>query len=526
MKRRTIAVAAAAILLPLCALTLFTPTYRTNDDVAMRLMAEGRFVPGSEPLPWLLFINVIVGKILATAYTFAPQIPWYDLLLGAMTVVGAAVLFDTWCGSGRWLDIAWACLFAVFFLLPILVRVQFSLAAMTCAAAGVALLARGKLPLGIALFVAGSLVRFEGAVLIALLGVALAIPIVKERGRAVIAGAAIALTLAVIGFAVNLLAYRQTTGWSTFYEFNLHRSRLSEYLDPERVPPDGWNRLARETGWSRNDFQMLQNWFFIDPDVFSLQKVRDADRLLHDAQQRGEPSATFTFFKSTWLVFALFTAFVVSRGAAPRLLFYLLATTLILALFIAFIAFVSKAPPPRIFWPMLILAAAAIAIAAPRWERPVPRAVSIVALALGVTITIVQTRAVAIDAATHRDAIEGMRADVEGLQRTGANLFVLHAYHFPFEDYWLPLHPQPTPPFPFIALGASARTPPVEDFLKRTGRADLLTSLCSDPSLLLVTAPPTLPMLVTFMREHHGMNVQFTPLFTGKRTQAWRCGRV
>jgi hypothetical protein len=55
----------------------------------------------------------------------------------------------------------------------------------------------------------------------------------------------------------------------------------------------------------------------------------------------GSPTATRTFFKSTWSCVRASVTFVVARGGAPERLLYLLATAIVLAVFIAFIAFVS-----------------------------------------------------------------------------------------------------------------------------------------------------------------------------------------
>ena len=102
---------------------------------------------------------------------------------------------------------------------------------------------------------------------------------------------------------------------------------------------------------------------------------------------------------------------------------------------------------------------------------------------------------------------------------------MLHANAFPYEDFWQPMHTEKAA-FDFVGLGASARTPPVQGFLARSGRSDLPWSLCNDPSMLIIAAERIPPMLVTFVREHRGVNVQFTKTFEGKEITAWRCQRI
>src|SRR3954462_15352625 len=107
MNARSAAPIVAAVLLPLIAVTLFTPFYQTNDDVTMRLLAEGNFVPGGKPVPFLLFINVVIGKLLAAAYSLIPGVPWYDLVLGASLIAAAAALVVVWIGSEERRDLLW-----------------------------------------------------------------------------------------------------------------------------------------------------------------------------------------------------------------------------------------------------------------------------------------------------------------------------------------------------------------------------------------------------------------------------------
>lgn len=540
-----IATVAIVALLPVAALALFTPFYQTNDDIAMRLLAEGNFVPGDEPLPFLMFINVILGKVMALAYQLTTAVPWYDLILGGSMLVAGAALVSVWIGSGKLHEIVWAALLAAFFLLPNFVSVQFSLAGMGCAAAGVALIATGRPRLGVALFFLGSLIRFEGAVLIAIEGAALALPLLVTRGRdaedrvprrKAIVAAALAMLLAAGAFVVNQTAYRRSSGWQDFYEYNLLRSRLNEYITPERLTGDAIPRLTKEVGWTNNDFALFRDWFFTDPQLFSLEKVRKAERLFYGAAnqptedwrkvrtERAKEMAKGFFLETRW-AFLLMGALVLAYGLRPKLLLYLAALTFTLAALIVGISLSLKAPPQRIFWPMLIMAATMLVLAARRWGRPMPHVAMLVAMLLGVYAITLALPPLRKESEARRLAAEAVHADVDALRRTGATFFVLHANAFPYEDFWQPMHTEKAA-FDFVGLGASARTPPVQGFLARSGRSDLPWSLCNDPSMLIIAAERIPPMLVTFVREHRGVNVQFTKTFEGKEITAWRCQRI
>jgi hypothetical protein len=555
-RHQTLTLLLATAALPLLALTLFSPFYQTNDDVAMRLLSEGKFAPGAGPTPFLMHVNIVLGEVVSLANRLLPRLPWYDLVLGASMTAAAAALMAVWLGSGTRIEKIWTVVFALFFLLPAFVSVQFSLVGLGCAAAGIALVAIAAveplerqtrhlhLVLGAGLFTWGALVRFEGAVLMAIEGTLLALPLVigawrdaeaRLRLRGVAAAAGAALALAILSFALNQYVYARARGWEEFHEYNFHRSRLSEYITSERLTPKTLDRLATEVGWDNIDFALFRNWFFTDPNLYSLAKVRQAERVFYEAPvapkeesraarlKRGIDLGKALFVEMRMALLVL-GGFVLARGFGARLLLYFAGVLLTLAVLLAGITLTLKAPPPRVFWPMLLLAATMLTIGARRWRRPVHLSVS-----LGAALAVLCVAASALltlhqESLGRRSGAELVRWDVERVRPTGATFFVLHGDAFPYEDYWRPLRVEKTP-FPFIGLGVSARTPPVQDSLRRTGRTDLPLSLCSEPGLVLVARESLPPLLVPFLARHHGLTVRFEPYFRGQRFTAWRCVR-
>jgi hypothetical protein len=539
-----------AVLLPLAAVTLFTPFYQTNDDVTMRLLAEGHFVPGGKPVPFLLFINVVIGKLLAMAYTRLPGVPWYDLVLGASLIAAAAALLVVWIGPGGRREILWTAIFDLFFLRPAFVSVQYTIVSLTCAAAGVALVVRAAaepLPprprtlhaiFGVALFVWGSLIRFEGAALMAIEGALLALPLAlvalrgpaaRPRWRALLLSACAAVVFMVAFYGIDRFAYSRERGWSDFHEFETLRRRGAENLVPEQLTPTVLARLRAETGWSENDFLLFSGWYFTDPAVYSVSNVRKSAALFGDqvwtsVRFNSGMGDARTFLVTMRWAFVLLGALAIARGASSRLILYVLGTTLTIVLLDLFVSVMQKPSPARIFWPMLILAATMLTIAARRGEN-VPRFwQTAAAVVLAILVTGRSLQALHRTSESHRQATANAQIDAAELRRTDARLFIIHGNAFPYEDYWQPLHPTP-PPFPFIGLGAADQTPPVQDALRSMAGTDVAWSLCSDPRLILIAWQPIPPMLSRYVFEHHNTMVRFEPLLRREEMSAWRCRR-
>lgn len=544
-----VAIAVVATLLVL-SLALFSPHYQTNDDVAMRLLAEGRFVPQAGPLPFMMFMNIVIGKLLATGYSLIPSIPWYDLLLGASLTIASGTLLRCWIGNATAVESASASLLALFFLLPTFVSVQFTLAGMICAAAGLALLLRSWIrpssnsrdaAAGVILFAVGSLIRFEGAILIAVETTALAVPLIlgawqdsRQRMRGALLSGFAALALAGGFFAANQVAYRSSKGWRDFYQYNLLRARLGEYLTPERLHAQTAANLARRVGWSQTDFVLFQNWFFVDPDLYSLAKVRAAEHLFYAVSDKPARSWSKILAESmeierdhivearVALLFLLI--YVLFRGVSGKMILYFLWVLLVFASLILTVNLTLKAPPHRVFWPMLVMAATMLSFAAQRWSVQRPRLASILTGVCAVGVLIPAVHNLWRESESRRIAASVTRRDVEKLLQTRATMYILHGSAFPYQNYWQPLQPHETS-FDFVALGVSARTPPVQEFLRKTQRTDLPWALCNDRRMLIVAEPYIMPLLQEFVAEHHRARVAFQPVFRGKLFTAWRCHR-
>src|SRR5690242_9503375 len=72
---------------------VFQPSYDTNDDVFMTMIAAGRgFCPA--PDEHLVFTNIIIGRGLKHLYTLWPDVPWYGgYLLAVHYVAQVAVCY-------------------------------------------------------------------------------------------------------------------------------------------------------------------------------------------------------------------------------------------------------------------------------------------------------------------------------------------------------------------------------------------------------------------------------------------------
>jgi hypothetical protein len=300
---------------------------------------------------------------------------------------------------------------------------------------------------------------------------------------------------------------------------------LTEYA-PGDVSPGLLSALREKTGWSGNDLQLLRGWFFEDRAVFSLEKLRAALTVLRHDQDRSAVSmarsaavSARVIFSETWSALLILMALAASGARPVRQL------SLTLVLFVVFFAVSSavsvslKELPFRVYWPMLVLVAG-LAVDADATGRPraLPLTCLVAAVALVCLLTIPRWHQ------QQRREIEArdVAADLVALDRLAPSLVVIHADALRWEYVWRPFR-RSYFPRPFLGIGASAQTPPVQAALSREGRGGLVSAMCSEDRVVLIARPWLPAALVVFMKEHYARDIAFDALFEGRTFTAWQC---
>ena len=95
-------------------LLLTTPVYRSNDDIILNLTSAGFF--GKEYTEFILFGNIILGKLLKLFYTISSQYNWYLLFLIFTQIVShIVILYYLLMASNKYLTLfIYICLFSIF----------------------------------------------------------------------------------------------------------------------------------------------------------------------------------------------------------------------------------------------------------------------------------------------------------------------------------------------------------------------------------------------------------------------------
>jgi hypothetical protein len=383
----------AVLLLLALACGLLGPSYDTNDDVFLTMIAAGRgFCPA--PDEHLIFTNILIGRLLKGLYTQWPSVPWYGGYL--LTVHFLAQVALLYCAltclplRSRKVDSSssdngpdrgafrrrlgtYLVYFAVVELV-LLNSMQFTTTAFLCAQAGIFLLClaagrcrvgkRGVLALpmtaAVLMLVLASMIRLEGLYMSALVATPLVALLAWHLPRRAVlvgaTGAAAAGLLVTMAAWHHHQAYARDPAWSGFYTFNQLRCKFNDYQWTSYTPQTAGAFAA--VGWSQIDHDMIARWFFDDPEIYSEANLRS----VLDGYPWKSSRWTLGYFaeiprrplqdRAVWAVLLTLPFFFMGRRDRQVRGMVVVCAVLALGL-VMVIGLNNKVPPMRTYFPLL-----------------------------------------------------------------------------------------------------------------------------------------------------------------------------
>jgi hypothetical protein len=266
------AVFSAVLLTVLC--VLFNPRWETNDDVAMSMVAHGYGIAAVSS-PNIVFSNVIWGYLVRMTPSIGGVLGYSIATLMTLFVSSFSILyFMNKLGVARCMSMIVACIVlgrAVLF--P-----QFTINAGLLAASSVlALLSFSKTKSALSLIAAAVLgavaflIRSQEFIFV----LVVALPTLWSRrlhrnGLALCIGAIMLVSL--FGAVVWDHVCYSSPAWKHFAMLDASRAPFTDFGIAQKIA-DAPNLLKR-FGYSRNDIELLERFFFVDPSIFKPDTLR------------------------------------------------------------------------------------------------------------------------------------------------------------------------------------------------------------------------------------------------------------
>jgi hypothetical protein len=532
--------------------------YKTNDDVGMRLIAEGLLGDGSES-QFLVFQNIAVGIGLRELYGLAPLGAWYDIELAVGAFVGAIlcqIAVFRLCRSRR--DLAFCAIAGVLFFTPIFQALQFTASAMILAGGAMLMFTSiwyrppirrsylwASAAISVAAFLFGSLIRFHAAFLV-LISV---LPIVVVMGFNMLrrdllfpaAAVAVAVVIALLAQAFDTMYYRQSRGWESFWEMKNQRARATEYLHLDTARPEEFHAALSAAQWTTNDYVLLSGWLFQNRELFSAERTKRFSDVAPRQDLSNRVAATYRMFtrpeSEIWLFAALCFAPVLLRRSVHATLACVvtMASTAATALTVGL---VYKPTFLHIVWPLYALVAfvnAAMIFSRVKddaqydgWQFFEDKAIAGIALTGLLYLMSWHISDLFSNSATADELRRQVSNDLAKWPARETDTIVVWDHNFPYEIWARPFHPIPAVPFRFLHTSSYSASPLAEPIYAAWGTSDVAWSICNLSDVYMVDSRLGLAnrhaqALTTYMREHYRQTVKISPIFEGEALTLYSC---
>ena len=271
-----------------CIILIFTPTYRSNDDVLSTMLYSGKLII-DQPTPDYWVSNILFGRSISKLYTHFPKIPWYSFAIYACYLIPLALvgLVSTLKGLNRF-AIGTLVIWLVICVLPLTTQPQFTTASTFACGIGmysiIWILCCSNLPtyqLRIVLIasmltiILGSCIRAEGLILGGIPNVLFLVHLWysgKTDLRKLCQWLGATFTVCLALYLIDYMHFRLQPEWRDFMQFRDAATRVIDAGDTKFMD----RAVIAAKGWSKEELELLRDhWFMVDPDIVSQQHLEN-----------------------------------------------------------------------------------------------------------------------------------------------------------------------------------------------------------------------------------------------------------
>lgn len=501
-------------------LFLGTPGFETNDDAAMMMFSSG-YLTG-EPSEYLILTNICVGFVLKHLYRTVPSFNWYVIFLYSTHFV--SMVFICWAFTRQKRSLLGLSLFLAVFVLfetALLVRLQFTATGFVAGVAGALVFmecletemenrAVGVV-VALLLFMIAGLVRWQvlyGVLLV--FSPTLFFALIEKR------------QLLIPMFLLSLLVIFWTIGWfeEKYYLERFGTPSFLEYQKAVEVLANDPLAVSKESleavGWHGNDLRLFKQWFWVDKETFSRERVIRFSELVRSHRDVWSSCAyLFRVFRSEAVtilygaICLLVPFFCVGKGRR-----YVIATVLTaITVFVGLGCF--SRLPHRVFFPLVFfLSCLSLRLVLRAGDMESLRSVVcprfILFMSVIAMLLLVQGYRLFAMSSWNKTARERFEKAEEEIFSEKNKLFVVRGGTFPFEGIPLFTNPVEKGILNMLPTGWASNTPVFDDVLKRFTITNLTKALFERDDICIVGGSEAFRgELKEFIRRHYDTDVIF-----------------
>jgi hypothetical protein len=535
-------------LIAFCLLGLIGIFYRflfqLCDDIFVLLILKGAGITPT-PSEYNLFLNALLSLGLKNLYTYFPNVQWYSLFLVIVQTFSLwAILLACQFGTHKLLKTLLTLASSAVYVYLITV-LQWTTASTLAATGGYILLAAlwqdkdhhpywGSLALVFILFSSSVLIRPSAFFYVSLLAMPTAVflgwkSFISPSRSLILKFMGTVAVVLFLAIGADAFYYNRDPEWSKAVRyFNLH----SELINGHRLHYDETTKpIFDSIGWTQNDLDLFLNWYFLDEDTYSIEKLEKLkDSFTHFYRQETNVEAPFIIFTRPSVQYVFWSFILILFFLPKSCIKYMSANVLWTTLILTSLAIYLKVPERVFLPPILLLMNMAIFFAvprgsgkdSPRWVQTTGKLMIVLVLLMGFRMMIWEKKV----AGVLKKNSDGLNETLKSFSPQKDELYVIWDSAFPYEamgafdkfDVFKKIN--------LVTLVWFQRTPTTKAMLERFGVKNLFRDFVDNPKLYLICTPWEVNAYKVYMIQKFQMNTSLEPVFSSPYFTAYRVHSV
>lgn len=479
------------------AYSIYTPIWMTNDDIGMSMAAHGYGI-AAEGTANIIFSNVVWGFLVKNIPTISGILGYSIGILAAIAIVAMMIMYiSVRIGLGYLIGI----LLLILVIFRPLLLPQFTVVsglllvtAIICIKSYEKYKSNGFLFLFLFFSYLSYLIRVEEFILVAVVGA----PLIQWRFlfndknyKICIATLILAISMAEI---LNINAYKNEE-WQKMVELKPSITQLIDYGAAGRLKEN--NLIIDKYGYTKNDIDLLANWFFIDPKITNIQKIESMlgelgyvkiEKKSIDNAKAGIVALLNAEIK--WLfIFAILLLILLFNTRV-------LLSWIILIALMSLIGFLGRPGIIRIYYPLMVLMIFAPIIVNSNKELKLKKIVIFLLL----IINIINIDVISTQSKNKEKLMENM---VQNLTRFPTTSFVNWGSDLPFDLIYPVLRmSEKAKELKIFSLGAFALAPFTNSYVDQKNNEGLIKKFVSNDGVVIVAQDAAIELIKNYCIEN------------------------
>lgn len=295
---------------------IFSIYFETNDDSGMMYIVAGYRT--DTPEIGTVYCNIIWDVFLSFWYRIFPGLPWYTIIFVFVLFFSNVLIFKSalriavYRKIGMWVGVIGFLLWWIVYIHYSVVFLQFTTLSAIAGAASVALITASfigeskrtrvlDLSLAAAMLFLSYIIRAKAGyvtVCWCLIAVMVKLYTSENRTRQMLIGLGGMYAASMVMIFSALAVHHNYYSESEWEEFRSYSAQRGRYMDYPHLDYDSSEKVYEQAGWSRELYDIAQNWFFMDRNISeeSFRMINDA--YIDHSQMAVRLRNAFAYWKS------------------------------------------------------------------------------------------------------------------------------------------------------------------------------------------------------------------------------------